>query len=292
MLPLQRLNAFLGLGLNGVISDDLTEEECLDEVFKETLETLEGALGPLATFEDNSEEATNVEVIEPEEWIDEDRGEEASAAEEKHKECETKEKEDEGEEIQKDETLYEEATDTGCDTKEIEQVEKYAEEETDYVKEQSLLQKNEILDETTATSEVFLEQEEEKQAVDLIEVEEKHAVDLIEVEEKHAGDLIQAEGGLEMVKRMSNHQNELILKVEEVREDQYKIRREVKGSFRRGGEESFLFFMFRIFSGFLATKDHIDRRERGVHWRKSNRLELGEKVITCFGIFGSLILVL
>ena len=276
MLPLQRLNAFWGLGLNGVISDDLTEEECLDEVFKETLETLEGALGPLATFEDNSEEATNVEVIEPEEWIDEDRGEEASAAEEKHKECETKEKEDEGEEI-----LYEEATDTGCDAKEIEQVKKYAEEETDYVKEQSLLQKNEILDETTATSEVFLEQEEEKQAVDLIEVEEKHA-----------GDLIRVEDGLEMVKRMSNHQNELILKVEEVREDQYKIRREVKGSFRRGGEESFLFFMFRIFSGFWATKDHIDRRERGVHWRKSNRLELGEKVIICFGIFGSLILVL
>ena len=248
MLPLQRLDAFWGLGLNGVISDDLTEEECLDEVFKETLETLEGALGPLATFEDNSEEATNVEVIEPEEWIDEDRGEEASAAEEKHKECETKEKEDEGEEIQKYETLYEEATDTGCDTKEIEQVEIYAEEEID-VKEQSLLQKNEILDETTATSEVFLEQEEEKQAVDLIEVEEKHA-----------GDLVQVEDGLEMVKRMSNHQNELILKVEEVREDQYKIRREVKGSFRRGGEESFLFFMFRIFSGFLATKDHIDRR--------------------------------
>ena len=281
MLPLQRLNAFWGLGLNGVISDDLTEEECLDEVFKETLETLEGALGPLATFEDNSEEATNVEVIEPEEWIDEDRGEEASAAEEKHKGCEKKEKEDEGEEILKDETLYEEATDTGCDTKEIEQVKIYTEEETDYVKEQSLLQKNEVLDETTATSEVFLEQEEEKQAVDLIEVEEKHA-----------GDLVQVEDGLEMVKRMSNHQNELILKVEEVREDQYKIRREVKGSFRRGGEESFLFFMFRIFSGFLATKDHIDRRERGVHWRKSNRLELGEKVIICFGIFGSLILVL
>ena len=80
------------------------------------------------------------------------------------------------------------------------------------------------MDETTATSEVFLEQEEEKQAVDLVQVED----------------------GLEMVKRMSNHQNELILKVEEVREDQYKIRREVKESFRRGGEESFLFFMFRI----------------------------------------------
>ena len=154
--------------------------------------------------------------------------------EEKHKGCEKKEKEDEGEEILKDETLYEEATDTGCDTKEIEQVKIYAEEETDYVKEQSLLQKNEVLDDTTATSEVFLEQE-EKQAVDLIEVEEKHAVDLFEVED-----------GLEMVKRMSNHQNELILKVEEVREDQYKIRREVKESFRRGGEESFLFFMFRI----------------------------------------------
>ena len=262
-------------GLNGVIPDDLTEETL------EALETFEETLEPLATFEDNSEEATNVEVIEPEEWIDEDRGEEASAAEEKHKGCEKKEKEDEGEEILKDETLYEEATDAGCDTKEIEQVKIYTEEETDYVKEQSLLQKNEVLDETTATSEVFLEQEEEKQAVDLTEVEEKHA-----------GDLVQVEDGLEMVKRMSNHQNELILKVEEVREDQYKIRREVKGSFRRGGEESFLFFMFRIFSGFLATKDHIDRRERGVHWRKSNRLELGEKVIICFGIFGSLILVL
>ena len=268
----------LGLNANGVISDDLTEEACLDEAFKETLETLEEALGPFATFEDNSEEATNLEVIEPEEWIDEDRGEEASAAEEKHKECETKETEGEGEEIQKDETLYEEATDTGCDAKEIEEVEKYAEEETDYVKEQSLLQKNEVLDEITATSEVFLEKEEEKQ------------VDLFEVEEKHAGDLVQVEDGLEMVNRMSNHQNELILKVEEVREDQYKIRREVKGSFRRGGEESFLFFMFRIFSGFLATKDHIDRRERGVHWRKSNRLELGEKVIICFGIFRSLTL--
>ena len=281
MLPLQRLSAILGLGLNAnrVISDDLTEEECLDEVFKETLETLEGALGPLATFEDNSEEATNVEVIEPEEWIDEERGEEESAAEKKDKECEMKEKEDKGEEIQKDETLYEEATDTGCDAKEIEEVEKYAEEETDYVKEQSLLQKNEVLDQITATSEVFLEKEEEKQAVDLVEVEDKHA-----------GDLVQVEDGREMDNRMSNHQNELILKVEEVREDQYKIRREVQGSFRRGGEESFLFFMFRIFSGFLATKDHIDRRERGVHWRKSNRLELGEKVIICFGIFRSLTL--
>ena len=260
-------------GLNGVFPDDLTEETL------EALESFDETLGPLDTFEDTSEEATNVEVIEPEEWIDEDRGEEESAAEEKHKECEMKEKEDEGEEIQRDETLYEEATDTGCGAKEIEKIEKYAEEETDYVKEQSLLQKNEVLDEITATSEVFLEKEEEKQAVDLVEVEDKHA-----------GDLVQVEDGLEMVKTMSNHQNELILKVEEVREDQYKIRREVKGSFRRGGEESFLFFMFRIFSGFLATKDHIDRRERGVHWRKSNRLELGEKVIICFGIFGSLIL--
>ena len=260
-------------GLNGAISDDLTEETL------EALETFDETLGPLDTFEDTSEEATNVVVIEPEEWADEEKGEEESAAEEKHKECEMKEKEDEGEEIQKYETLYEEATDTGCDTKEIEQVEIYAEEETDYVKEQSLLQKNEVLDEITATSEVFLEKEEEKQAVDLVEVEDKHA-----------GDLVQVEDGLEMVKTMSNHQNELILKVEEVREDQYKIRREVKGSFRRGGEESFLFFMFRIFSGFLATKDHIDRRERGVHWRKSNRLELGEKVIICFGIFRSLTL--
>ena len=60
-------------GLNGVIPDDLTEETL------EALETFEETLEPLATFEDNSEEATNVEVIEPEEWIDEDRGEEASA---------------------------------------------------------------------------------------------------------------------------------------------------------------------------------------------------------------------